>query len=168
MPINLKRLDKTSKDRAMKERDGWEGLCYIVETSSVFLEMQQMARFSFSRCGWCEEKGWGRMQNHFLLEKSETNSLSLYVQKDCMWGALSSHPGRSPPASLIRRNWLDSRYQFPNLFCEEIDLARCHLTEWKQIRHIARVLRRRSEGDLCFPRGPPVGRKTRRCPGAQV
>ena len=41
------------------------------------------------------------MQNHFLLEKSETHSLPSYVQKDCIQGALGSHPGghHLPPSS---------------------------------------------------------------------
>lgn len=108
------------------------------------------------------------MQNRFLLEKSETNSLPSYVQKDRIQGALSSHPGRSPPASLIRRNRLNSRYQFPNLSCEEINLVRCHLTGWRveadQMR--CTMLRRRSKSDLCFRRGPSFGggpRERRQC-----
>lgn len=99
------------------------------------------------------------MQNHFLLEKSETNSLPSYVQKDRIQGALSSHLGWSPPASLIGRNWLNSRHQFPNLFSEETNLVRCRLTGWRVEAEQTRcmMLRRRSKSDLCFPGGPPLG-----------
>ena len=38
-PLNSKRLGKLSKDRAVKEMDALEGLCYVVKTSLVFLQV---------------------------------------------------------------------------------------------------------------------------------